>query len=105
MTQEEWIESERNNLQEQFLIVLGQLTEGFTQEEQYETALSAANKMIQLDNCLENAHRAMMYCYWKMGDRIRALRQFEQCKLALKRELGINVSAKTLKLMEEIQEG
>jgi DNA-binding SARP family transcriptional activator/CheY-like chemotaxis protein len=103
LTQEEWVECERYNLLESFLIVLQKLTEFFIHEQYYEMALKTASKMVYLDNCLENAYRFMMISYWKNGDRINALRQFERCKQALKQELGINVSRRTVELYEEIQ--
>ena len=103
ITNEEWVESERHNLTELFLKVLENMTKGFIQEEQYELALKGALKMIQLDNCLEEAYRMGMTCHWKMQKRVDALRLFEKCKTALKSELGVNVSSKTLELKERIE--
>lgn len=99
---EEWVETERDSLRENLLQLLSKCCQLFEKEERYSIVLNIANRMLLIDNCLENAHRHLMYAHWKMDNRKKAIMQFHTCKEILKAELGISPSRKTVVLYEKI---
>jgi DNA-binding SARP family transcriptional activator len=62
---------------------------------------SIARKILVIEPTNEPAHRAMMRAHATAGDRPAVLRQYEQCRRALK-EYGLAPSAETMVLKEEI---
>ncbi len=68
-------------------------------------ALAKAWTWARLDDLNEAAHRAIMRIYAGMGERNRALRQYEVCAQVLKSELGIEPQPETTALLERIRTG
>lgn len=61
-------------------------------------------KGVALDSCNEQAHRHIMYCYWQMGQRQMALRQYQLCAESLKKVLGLEPAPQTRQLLEQIRQ-
>ncbi len=55
-----------------------------------------------LDECNEVAHRRLMRCYALLGQPQLAERQYRQCLVTLRRQLGLNPSAETTELYRRI---
>lgn len=55
--------------------------------------------VISRDRTSEEAHRALISAYIAAGERDKALRQYEQCRLALSDDLGIEPAAPTRQLL------
>ncbi|MEM9884831.1 MAG: BTAD domain-containing putative transcriptional regulator [Bacteroidota bacterium] len=102
ISKDDWVESERDSLRENFLQILSRCCQLFLEEERYTIVMNIAKKMLKIDNCLENVHRDLMFVYWKTGNRQRAIRQFNTCKTILKQELNIEPSQKTIMLLKKI---
>ena len=58
--------------------------------------------MLELEPLHEEAHRALMWFLATGGQRSAALAQFETCRYVLREELGVEPSAATLALRDEI---
>lgn len=99
---EEWCEMERDNLKETYLILLDRLGTYFLQEKACAMAGKVFKKMLEKDDCLENAHRKLILCYYHLGRRDKAIRQYYKCTEALEKELNIGPSASTRELFELI---
>lgn len=62
-----------------------------------------AERLVALDPCAEQAHRALIRIFRRRGKTNDAFRQFLACKEALKRELGVAPEAATQALVERIE--
>ena len=58
-------------------------------------AIDAYEQLVRLDPLAEVAHRELMLCFVALGDRGRALRQYELVSLVLRDELGIDPDPQT----------
>ena len=70
--------------------------------QQWPDAIRYGLAMLELDELREDVHRELMRCYLQAGQRALALRQFERCRAALKRELAIQPMRETLALYHQI---
>ena len=104
MHYEEWCELERDNLKETYLILLDRLGTYFLQQEVYSMAESVFRMMLEKDDCLENIHRKLILCYYQLGRRDLAIRQYHKCVEALQKELNIEPSLSTKELFQLVQE-
>ncbi len=64
-----------------------------------------ANRMLDLDDADEDAHRALMQLYYQQNSRSRALHQFELCKEKIRKQYNSAVSEATANLAISIQAG
>lgn len=102
ISQENWIEMERENLREIYLNILGKLSLYYFQQDKYMISLQVCKEALQKDNCLEEVHRRIMACYFSLKMRDKAIKQFFKCAKILKEELEIEPSKATLKLYKRI---
>jgi TolB-like protein len=72
-------------------------------DESLNAAEALAERLLRSDPASEEAHRALMRSHLRRGRTNAALRQFEQCREALKRELRAEPDAETRQLFESIQ--
>src|SRR4029450_4163434 len=68
-----------------------------------EPAVQTSLRLLALDPLQEPVHRAVMRLYARLGRREAALRQYQLCVDALKRELSTAPEAETTQLFQEIQ--
>lgn len=101
---EDWTISERENLREIYLEVLENLSRIYSLNSHPDTAIEICKTILNKDNCREKVHRRLMLCYYKVGKRDRALKQFHKCTKALKEELDVSPSSKTMALFEKIRD-
>jgi DNA-binding SARP family transcriptional activator len=59
-------------------------------------------KVIALDACWEEAYRLRMRGHMANGNRPMAIRVYQQCETALKKELGVEPMTETKRLYEEL---
>ncbi|WP_162917550.1 BTAD domain-containing putative transcriptional regulator [Dongia deserti] len=90
---------ERTRLRDLAIDVLTKLTEC----QDGERAVAAAQRMIEIDPLREESHRVLMRLYTAAGQRDRALRQYQVCREALRRELDVDPEPETDLLLKEIQ--
>jgi predicted ATPase/DNA-binding SARP family transcriptional activator len=102
---EEWALTERERLRAMALHVLRHLVAGYAAQNETETALHYAERLLVLEPWLEEAHGWLMRLLARSGRRAEALAQYEACKRVLAEELGVAPSQETRALYEQIRAG
>ncbi len=100
---EDWLSPQRQGLQDSYLKVLTRLASNDFGREDFEACAASTVKMLEVDNCNEDAHRLLMRCYSRMGHTHLALRQYHFCVDALARELKLIPSQQTVALFQQIR--
>jgi DNA-binding SARP family transcriptional activator len=101
---QDWCQIVRDRLHEHYLVMLDALAEHYELAASYDDVYRFTERLLELDAAHERTHRRLMRVFLKIGDRTRALRQFDRCAEALKRELGVEPGPKTLAVLEHICE-
>jgi DNA-binding SARP family transcriptional activator len=71
----------------------------------FEGAVQMYHSVLAQDEFREDVHRHIMRCWHQAGRPAEAKAQYEACRTIMRKELGIDVSAATRALMEEIVGG
>jgi TolB-like protein len=101
---EPFVTSHRRRLNEQAHELAERLSKvDDADDEALNAAQALADRLLRSDPACEEAHRALMRAYLRRGRTNAALRQFEQCKEALRRELLAEPDAETRRLFDAIQ--
>lgn len=101
---EAWTQTERGNLKEILLVLLERLSEYYEEQSCWREVESYCKQILEKDNCRESIHRRLMRCYYHLGYRCRALKQYHACKRVLEEELEAEPSRATLHLFDQIKE-
>lgn len=102
---DDWVLNERYRLESLYHDVLARLMAAQEARGEHEAALAAAQRLLEQDPLAEDAHRAAMRAYCRLGQRHAALAQYARCQQMLRAELGIEPAAETLALRQAIVEG
>lgn len=102
---EEWLLLKRERLNHMCICAIQQLIEIYQQNQRHEEAVAYARRWVEFDPLQEEAYYLLLKLLAYNGKRSEALAQFEQCRLVLKEELGVEPSAKLQKLYAEIRSG
>jgi serine/threonine protein kinase/two-component SAPR family response regulator len=101
---EEWLLVEREQRHRQILEVLHHLAAHHTKAGTYGQAARYARRQLDLEPWRETAHRQLMRALASGGQRVAALRQYEQCQRVLEEELGVSPEQETVELYRAILE-
>lgn len=101
---QDWCLYERERLQNMYLAMLDKLMNYCEAQGESEAGLTYGSRILSYDGTRERTHRRLMRLYYLSGDRTAALRQFDCCVKALRRELTVRPSARTVALCELIRE-
>ncbi len=94
---------ERERLRSAYLTLLARLADyQFTQGD-YAGCLDYAHRLLEFDPCREDAHRLLMRCHVRRGERAAALRQYHLCLSALHTEFDAAPEPATRNLFELIR--
>ena len=96
---EDWIGLERTRLHDLAVDVL----ERYAGAQSGAAAITAAQRLLQLDPAREETHRLLMRLYAAAGQRAQALRQYEHCRDILQRDLQTKPDTETERLYQQIQ--
>ena len=99
---DEWIQPERERLQQRARQVLGRLVTALEQDRAFGEAIERGRQLLRLDPLDEQAWCALMRCHARQGDRATALHLYQECAALLKKELGVQPSAATRITYREI---
>ncbi len=99
----DWCLYERERLQNMYLSMLDKLIGYCGVNHKYEDGVVYGTRILQYDRARERTHRRLMRLYYLAGDRTAALRQYERCVTALKEELDVAPSERTLALCQQIR--
>ena len=99
---DEWSRPQRERLRTTYLDIADRLSEYHRQQGEYSAAIALCQKVLTLDNCVEEAHRRLMRCYLAQGQRHLAIRQYHTCVQALAKELDVPPADETRSLYASI---
>jgi len=100
---DDWILPLREHYRTLYLdVMLHAVRQSRTQGE-YKRAIEYAQNILAMDLTNERAHQHLMFCYITLGDRNKALQQFDTCQRALRDELAVEPARETLALFEWIK--
>ena len=102
---DDWLIPEREKLAALLLQALQRAVEQCAGQGKYASALRYAQRLLVYDPLHEETHRMVMRLAYLAGDRQAALRQFEECRDLLRRELDVDPMPATLELQRAILEG
>ena len=101
----DWCQSDRERLRLAYLTTLERLMEHRVDRAEWREAIAWGARLLRHDRVREHVHRRVMLCHLANGDRPSALRHYEECRRALREELGIEPMEETRLLYERIREG
>jgi DNA-binding SARP family transcriptional activator len=99
---DEWIQPDRERLQQRARQVLSRLVAALEQDRAFGEAIERGRQLLRLDPLDEQAWCALMRCHARQGDRATALHLYQECAALLKKELGVQPSAATRITYREI---
>ncbi|MDJ0827138.1 MAG: BTAD domain-containing putative transcriptional regulator [Rhodobacter sp.] len=100
---EEWIWLERQRLRNRAIGGYAELLQEDEAAGESGQAMATAQALLAVEGTQEQAHRALMRLYHSLGRRAEALRQFDRCRDALRRDLDAEPSRETFDLAERIR--
>jgi DNA-binding SARP family transcriptional activator len=100
---EEWALARREGLRDSHLVVLDHLSRYYLEKGKYSACISLCQKILTKDDCREDAHRRLMRCYARQGERHLALRQYQLCVEALARVMDVSPTQETMALYHQIR--
>ncbi|MEW5870492.1 MAG: AAA family ATPase [Chloroflexota bacterium] len=99
---DDWVLTEREHLQEQYLRALEELVGLEKSAGRYLQALEHALRMLEVDALLEPIHREVMRLQFALKRPEDALKQYKLCCNILKEELDVKPEDETIALAQEI---
>lgn len=93
----------RENLRARYLTLLARLAQYHFMGEEYEESLGYALRLLQSEPCREDAHRLVMACYVRRGERAQALRQYRLCETILCSEFDVKPEPATTALFQQVR--
>ena len=102
---EDWVQLERERQRAIFERRLGQLLDSLTAAGHWTESISWAERWIALGYVPEPAYRALMSAHAALGDLAAMATAYRRCVQALESELGVQPSAETTALFEQLSSG
>ena len=102
---EEWMLQQREQLRLSTIQALETLTSWSLAHSDYAAGLVASRQLLALEPWHEQAHRQTMRLLVLTNQRTKSLSHFERAKVQLAEELGVEPSAETVALYEQIKAG
>ena len=102
---EPWAEEQRAELRRAYLSLFVKLARLYEERKEFESAIEAFGTVVAEEPSREEAHVGLMRLYALLGRRTEALRQYEQFRDTLFRELGAQPEAAAVRLHQEIRAG
>ncbi|WTW98442.1 AAA family ATPase [Streptomycetaceae bacterium NBC_01309] len=99
---DEWLTGRRASVRADMLTLIDRAVQQAREQRDIATGIEAARRLLGLEPLYEEAHRALMWFLATGGRRSAALAQYETCRYLLREELGIEPSAATVSLRDEI---
>jgi WD40 repeat protein/DNA-binding SARP family transcriptional activator/ABC-type branched-subunit amino acid transport system substrate-binding protein len=100
---DDWVTLERERLEALFQHKMQRLIERLVDEHKWADVLEWGERWIALGHAPEPGYRALMIAHAALGNRSRAAAVFRRCREALFNELGVEPSAATLRLYEQLR--
>ena len=100
---EDWLRIERERLRAMAVAVLDQLVTHYSATKDPASCVRAATRLLAMEPLREDIHRALMRAYAAQGRINLALKQYDNCRDALQRELRLQPELETRHLHEELR--
>jgi two-component SAPR family response regulator len=98
----DWCALERERLRGRYLAALEALAGLYADRGEVQRAIELYQNILAQDQYQETAHRELMRCYYRLGDRAAAIRQYQACAMILRKDLGVNPMPETEELHLQI---
>jgi DNA-binding SARP family transcriptional activator len=98
----DWCSLERERLRERRLDALQTLAGLYAGWGKLQRAVKEYEQLVAQDPYREPAHRELMRCHYRLGDRVAAIRQYQSCIQILREDLGLNPTTETEELYLQI---
>jgi predicted ATPase/DNA-binding SARP family transcriptional activator/DNA-binding CsgD family transcriptional regulator len=102
---QDWVEGRRSGLRSLYLALLVEMAGLYEERGEYGPAVEALGRVVADEQAHEEAHVALMRLYAISGRRAEAIRQYEQLREALDRELAAEPAQISSRVYEEILAG
>jgi len=100
-----WAEQHREELRREYEHVLRTLGGLLARERRFPEAIEVFARLVAHEPLLEAAHRGLMRCHAALGDRGRAVEQYEKLVAVLDAQLGVPPSPETVQLYGRLTSG
>jgi DNA-binding SARP family transcriptional activator len=94
---------ERERLRACYLTLLAGLADHAYGQGDHAACLGYARQLLERAPCREDAHRAIMRCYVRLGERAQAFAQYRLCAAILRAEYGTAPERATIALYEQVR--
>lgn len=98
----DWVLIAREQLARRFLHALGELMAACLARHAYAEALAHGHTILAADPLREEVYRALMLCYWRLGQPGQAIQQFHRCAHLLLEELHVLPLPETRALYQQL---
>jgi DNA-binding SARP family transcriptional activator len=98
----DWCVLEREQLRELQLNAREDLAELHARSGRLQQAIGEYQLLVNEDPYREPAHRELMRCHFRLGDRVSAIRQYQTCVEILREDLGLSPAPETEELYLQI---
>jgi DNA-binding SARP family transcriptional activator len=99
----DWCLSERERLQNMYLVFLDKLLARCEIDNDYDSGREYGSLLLSCDPLCERTYQRLMRLYNGAGNRAKALAVYEKCVCTLQEHLGIGPSGATLQLHQQIR--
>ncbi len=99
---ENWQRIQRERFFLKYTAAVTNLADLLIAKKEYQEALALYNKSLLIAPVQEEFHQGLIRLYLLMGERTKALEQYERCREVLKREMRISPGAETQELRRSI---
>ncbi len=99
---DDWCVLERERLRELHLTACESLATLYAMRGNLQDAVEAYQQLVALDPYREPAHRELMRCHYRLGDRAAAIKQYQNCVQILRDDLGLSPASETEALYLQI---
>jgi len=97
---EDWTLVRREELKDQYLLVLTKLADHCIQHGDVEGCIVRCHRILQKDACREDAYQRLIRCYLQLGQRSQARHWYDLCVRTLRQELDAGPSEQTRLLLQ-----
>ena len=101
---DDWTLPLREHYRDIYLKSLLCIVQELRAQSEYKLAIEYVQRVLACDAANEPAHQHLMFCYITLGERNKALEQYQACQRALEDELGVEPSRQTQALHKWIQQ-
>lgn len=98
----DWCMAERDRLANKRLHAIYELMQCHIRQQAYSEAIDLGRSILEADPLREEVHRALMYCYGRLGQRAQVAAQFQKCADDLLLELQVLPMSDTVQLYQQI---